>query len=121
MTTPGVNAVDARGRSLFLDVVLAGLDRTTAALSDLYARRPGTAAEQAAHARRLAEVHRRRARWWAVLERSATDRLETHRIHRLAVIEARAAADEQVRFWIDSARSWEATAARKRAGRGEAA
>lgn len=119
MTAPAVNRVYT-GPQLS-DVVLAGLDRATAKLSGLYTLRPEPADERAAHARRLAELHRRRARWWAVLERSATDRANTHRVHRLAVIEARAAADEQVRFWLESARSWEATAARERTERGEAA
>ncbi|BBF99460.1 MULTISPECIES: hypothetical protein [Pseudonocardia] len=121
MSAPAVNAVYADSRSLFLDVVVAGLDRTTAALSGLHAHHPATAAERAAHAHRLAELHRRRARWWAVLERSAADRLETHRVHRLAVIAARAAADDGVRFWLDAARSWEAIADRERTGRGAVA
>lgn len=119
MTTPAVNRVYTEPR--LSDVALAGLDRATAKLSSLYTLRPEPAEERAAYARRLAELHRRRARWWAVLERSATDRASTHRVHRLAVIEARAAADEQVRFWLESARSWETTAARERTERGEAA
>lgn len=121
MTAPARSALYVRGRSLFLDVVLAGLDRTSAALSDFHAHHPAAAAENVTHARRLVELHSRRARWWAVLERSASDRLDTHRVHRLAVIEARAAADEQVRFWLDAARYWEAIADRERTGRGEAA
>ncbi len=67
----------------------------------------------AARARRLAELHTRRARWWTVLRRVTIADHPVPTVYLSAVITAAVEAEEQARFWSDAADDWQARAERR--------
>lgn len=78
--------------------------------------RPAAARDPLAHAaraRRLAELHSRRARWWAVLERSIVGDHDMPIIHAQAAYAAVTVAEREARFWSDTADDWQARADRR--------
>lgn len=93
-------------------LVEAGLRRVAAAIRDTTPPPPGDPLAHAARARRLAELHTRRARWWAVLERSIVGDHAMPMIHAQAAYAAVTAAERDVRFWSDTAADWQARADR---------
>ncbi|MYW74199.1 hypothetical protein [Pseudonocardia sp. SID8383] len=67
----------------------------------------------AARARRLAELHTRRARWWTVLRRIAVADHAVPTVYLSAVVTAAGEAEQQARFWSDAADDWQARADRR--------
>ncbi|MDN5919887.1 MAG: hypothetical protein L0I76_33120 [Pseudonocardia sp.] len=88
----------------------AGLNRAGAAISQTSALRPTDDLGHAARARRLAELHARRARWWAVLQRATVADLDTPAVYLTAVAIAGVDAEGSARFWRDTADDWQARA-----------
>lgn len=88
----------------------AGLNRASAAISETSALRPTDDLGQAARARRLAELHSRRARWWTVLRRATVADLDTPAVYITAVATACVDAENSARFWRDAAEDWQARA-----------
>ena len=88
----------------------AGLDRVATAIHQTSALRPGDDLAHAARARRLAELHARRARWWAVLQRATIADFDIPRVYLTAVAIAQHSAADQARFWTESADDWTARA-----------
>lgn len=91
-------------------LVEAGLRRVAAAIRDTAPPPPGDPLAHAARARRLAELHSRRARWWAVLERSIVGDHAMPMIHAQAAYAAVSVAEREARFWSDTAADWQARA-----------
>ncbi|OJG06648.1 hypothetical protein BG618_02406 [Pseudonocardia autotrophica] len=90
-------------------LVEAGLRRTSRAIRDTARPPAGDLLAHTARARRLAELHTRRARWWAVLERdSATNGVPV--IYVEAVVTAVLDNERQARYWTDTADDWQALA-----------
>ncbi|KAA1011878.1 hypothetical protein FVA95_27545 [Pseudonocardia sp. EV170527-09] len=93
-------------------LVEAGLRRTSRAIRDTARPPAGDLLAHAARARRLAELHTRRARWWTVLERdTATNGVPG--IYVEAVITAVLDNERQARYWSDTADDWQALADRR--------
>lgn len=88
----------------------AGLNRAATAISQTSAMRPTDDLGQAARARRLSELHTRRARWWAVLQRAAVADLDIPAVYLCAVAIACVDAEGSARFWRDAADDWTARA-----------
>lgn len=91
-------------------LVEAGLRRVAAVIRDTAPPPPGDPLAHAARARRLAELHSRRARWWAVLERSIVADHDMPIIHAHAAYAAVSVAEREARFWSDTADDWQARA-----------
>lgn len=91
-------------------LVRVGLARVTAAIGTVGEPPRGDAPAHAVRARRLADLHTRRARWWAVLERDTVRHHDVPLVFIEAVVIARCAAEREVRFWSDTAADWEARA-----------
>lgn len=72
------------------------------------AQRPTDETDRAVRALRLEQLHTRQARWWAVLQRNTHQAVSFVYID--AVIRARFKAEEDARFWRDSASDWTARA-----------
>lgn len=93
-------------------LVEAGLRRTSRAIRDTARPPAGDLLAHAAHAaraRRLAELHTRRARWWAVLQRdTATNHVPA--VYVQAVVTAVMENERQARYWTDTADDWQALA-----------
>jgi len=90
-------------------VVEAGLRRASRAIRDTARPPTGDLLAHAARARRLAELHARRARWWTVLERdTATNGVPV--IYGEAVVTAVLDNERQARYWTDTADDWQALA-----------
>ncbi|SFO37798.1 hypothetical protein SAMN05216207_104915 [Pseudonocardia ammonioxydans] len=94
-------------------LVQAGLRRISRAIIGLAAAPAGDSLGHAARARRLAELHARRARWWAVLERDTARHLDVPLVFVEAVVIARCDAEREVRFWSETAEDWQARADRR--------
>lgn len=73
------------------------------------AQRPTDPTDHAARALRLEQLHTRQARWWAVLQR-ASDHRSVPFVYVDATIRAWAKAEEDARFWRDTAADWTARA-----------
>lgn len=91
-------------------LVEAGLRRVAAAIRDTAPPPPGDPLAHAARARRLAELHSRRARWWAVLERGIVGDHDMPMVHAQAAYAAVSVAEREARFWSDTAADWQARA-----------
>ncbi|MEV1296164.1 hypothetical protein [Pseudonocardia sp. NPDC049635] len=90
-------------------LVVAGLRRTGRAIRDIARPPAGDLLAHAARARRLAELHTRRARWWAVLEHdTATNGVPV--VYVQAVVTAVLDNERQARYWTDTADDWQALA-----------
>lgn len=85
-----------------------GLNRAATAIGQTSALRPRDDLGHAARARRLGELHARRARWWAVLERATITDVDIPAVYVTAVAIAFADAEESARFWRDTAEDWTA-------------
>ena len=94
-------------------LVEAGLRRVAAAIRNTAPLPPGDPLAHAARARRLAELHSRRARWWAVLERDIVGDDEMPMVHAQAAYAAVSVAEREARFWSDTAADWQARAERR--------
>jgi hypothetical protein len=93
-------------------LVEAGLRRTSRAIRDTARPPAGDLLAHAVRARRLAELHTRRARWWTVLERdTATNGVPV--IYVQAVVTAILDNERQARYWNDTADDWQALADRR--------
>lgn len=93
-------------------LVEAGLRRTDRAIRDTARPPAGDLLAHAARARRLAELHTRRARWWTVLERdTATNGVPI--IYVQAVVTAVLDNERKARYWTDTADDWQALADRR--------
>ncbi|MBN9791165.1 hypothetical protein DMP17_21525 [Pseudonocardia sp. TMWB2A] len=93
-------------------LVEAGLHRTDRAIRDTARPPAGDRLAHAARARRLAELHTRRARWWAILQRdTATNRVPI--VYVRAVVTAVLDNERQARYWNDTADDWQALADRR--------
>lgn len=88
----------------------AGLNRAATAIAHISALRPTDDLGHAARARRLAELHARRARWWAVLQRATIAGLDVPTVYLRAVVIAGIDAEDTARFWRDTAEDWQARA-----------
>ncbi|MDN5914906.1 MAG: hypothetical protein L0I76_07330 [Pseudonocardia sp.] len=91
-------------------LVHAGLNRAATAISQTSALRPTDDLGQAARARRLCELHTRRARWWAILRRVTVADLDIPAVYLCAVAIACVGAEGSARFWRDAADDWQARA-----------
>ena len=91
-------------------LVEAGLRRVATAIRTVAPPPPGDVLAHAARARRLAELHARRARWWTVLERDIVGNHDLPMIYAQAAYAAVAAAEREARFWTDTAEDWTARA-----------
>ncbi|PKB32450.1 hypothetical protein [Pseudonocardia alni] len=90
-------------------LVEAGLRRTSRAIRDTVRPPAGDLLAHAARARRLAELHTRRARWWAILQRdTATNGVPV--VYVQAVVTAVLDNERQARYWTDTADDWRALA-----------
>ncbi|MBN9795135.1 hypothetical protein DMP17_42110 [Pseudonocardia sp. TMWB2A] len=90
-------------------LVEAGLRRTSRAIRDTARPPAGDLRAHAARARRLSELHTRRARWWTVLERdTATNGVPL--VYFEAVVTAVLDNEHQARYWTDTADDWQALA-----------
>ncbi|OJG05572.1 hypothetical protein BG618_03171 [Pseudonocardia autotrophica] len=90
-------------------LVEAGIRRTSRAIRDTARPPAGDLLAHAARARRLAELHTRRARWWAVLQRdTATNQVPI--VYVQAVVTAVMENERQARYWTDTADDWQALA-----------
>ncbi|GAA1872152.1 hypothetical protein WHI96_19625 [Pseudonocardia tropica] len=90
-------------------LVEAGLRRTSRAIRDTARPSAGDLLAHAARARRLAELHTRRARWWAILQRdTATNYAPV--VYVQAVVTAVMENERQARYWTDTADDWQALA-----------
>ena len=90
-------------------LVEAGLRRTSRAIRDAARPPAGDLRAHAARARRLAELHTRRARWWTVVERdTATNGVPA--VYVEAVVTAVLDNEHQARYWTDTAADWQALA-----------
>lgn len=95
-------------------LVEAGLRRVAVAIAATLDPVPSLdPVAHAARARRLAELHSRRARWWAVLERSIVGDHDMPMIHAHAAYAAVSAAERDARFWSDAADDWQARVERR--------
>lgn len=90
-------------------LVEAGLRRTDRAIRDTARPPAGDLLAHAARARRLAELHTRRARWWAVLQRDTTTN-HVPVVYVQAVVTAVMENERQARYWTDTADDWQALA-----------
>ena len=91
-------------------LVQAGLRRVGDAIRDTAPAPSGDLLGHAARARRLAELHTRRARWWAVLERDTVRNHAVPVVYVEAVVSAVLTAEREARFWTDTAADWTARA-----------
>ncbi|KAA1009641.1 hypothetical protein FVA95_28490 [Pseudonocardia sp. EV170527-09] len=94
-------------------LVEAGLRRTDRAIRDTARPPAGDLLAHAARARRLAELHTRRARWWAVLQRDTATHHEVPVVYVQAVVTAVLDNERQARYWNDTADDWQALADRR--------
>ncbi|MER7436268.1 hypothetical protein ABT341_16295 [Pseudonocardia alni] len=93
-------------------LVEAGLRRTSRAIRDTARPPAGDLLAHAARARRLAELHTRRARWWTVLQRdTATNHVPV--VYIQAVVTAVLDNERQARYWTETADDWQALADRR--------
>lgn len=83
--------------------------RLTVAIVAACGWRPTDPTDCAARALRLEQLHARQARWWAVLARASDPRAVPF-VYVEAVIRARTKAEENARFWRDTAADWTARA-----------
>ena len=110
MNTPSAPPAPA-GAGMVVPVsrlVEAGLRRVTDAIADTAPAPAGNLHAHAARARRLAGLHARRARWFAVLERDTVRQHHIPLVYVHAVVDAGCAADREARFWADTADDWQA-------------
>ncbi|MEU4372398.1 hypothetical protein [Pseudonocardia alni] len=112
-TTPAAPAsADAATVIPVARLVEAGLRRASRAIRDTARPPAGDLLAHAGRARRLAELHTRRARWWTVLERdTATNGVPV--IYVEAVVTAVMENERQARYWNDTADDWQALADRR--------
>ncbi|MBN9755564.1 hypothetical protein Ae406Ps2_0264 [Pseudonocardia sp. Ae406_Ps2] len=90
-------------------LVEAGLRRVAVAIAATLDPVPSLdPVAHAARARRLAALHTRRGRWWAVLERSIVADHDMPIIHAQAAYAAGSVAEREARFWSDAADDWQA-------------
>ena len=94
-------------------LVEAGLRRVTDAIADTAPAPVGDPHAHAARSRRLAGLHARRARWFAVLERDTVRQHHIPLVYVQAVIAAVCSAERESRFWADTAADWQALIERR--------
>ena len=104
------NPTSAAARPAVTDRVLAALEELDAAAFAL-GPLPHAATEWAARSAALALISARRAGWWRVLlVADRHSRAGAHPLYRRAVVTAHRKAQEDARFWRDTARDWQARA-----------
>ncbi|MBN9737299.1 MULTISPECIES: hypothetical protein [unclassified Pseudonocardia] len=88
-------------RVLTIELVDAGLDRVNRAMDRGRIAHVRGRLDRAGLAARMTVLHRRRARWWAVLERTTINDAAVHVVYLRAVVLARGEAEESARWWSE--------------------